>query len=157
MNNPAPTLSTLNTALAQTRAQMAVMESLRETGERLFSSICRGDIDSLGDILEARAEACAKLNDLIATSSPLAANLDQLAASSSPDISAVAAEILRVTKQMDILRMQILTRQNECEEALRAALADTSRQLREAAGQKKVRTAYQSTPTASPRYLDSRK
>ncbi len=136
---------------------MAEMESLRETGDRLFSSICRGDTDSLNDILEARSAACAKLSRLVSESAPLASNLDQLAASSDSEASQIAADIQLTTRQIDLLRTQILAKQNECEEALRAAVEDTSRQLREAAGQKRVRAAYQAPPTASPRYLDSRK
>lgn|GEM_PF-4234624 len=155
--NPTEISSALHACVSETRAQIAAMESLRETGDRLFASICRGDTDSLGDILEARTAACMKLSELSSAASPLDRNLDQLAASEHPEIREAAAEMLQMTRQIELLRIQILTAQHECEEALRAALADTARQLRETAGEKKVRFAYKAATAASPRYLDSRK
>lgn len=157
-NNQGPILSALVACLSQTRAQMAAMESLGQTGEQLFACICRGDTGSLGHILEARSAACVRINELASTASPLdQGKIGQFAASGDPQIRETASEILQITGQIDLLRAQILTRQNECEEALRAALADTARQLREAAGEKKVRFAYQRAVPTSPQYLDSRK
>lgn len=156
-NNPAETLASLNAHMSQTRSQIAAMEALRETGDRLFASICRGDMDSLGDILEARSAACVRLNQLAVAADPIHGSLDTSANSEYPQIREAAAELLRLNEQMDSLRTQILTNQQECEEALRAALADTGRQLREAAGEKKVRFAYQAATATSPQYLDSRK
>lgn len=157
-NNPAEVISSLKACLSETQAQLAAMEALRETGDRLFTSICQGHTGSLDAILEARSAACVKLNQLAATASPVRGDLDQLAAASAyPEIRETAAEILRTTRQVDLLRIKIMTAQNECEEALRAAVADTARQLRQAAGEKKVRLAYNAATVTTPRYLDSRK
>ena len=155
-NNPEQILSALTVCVTQTHAQLAAMEALRDTGEQLFASICRGDIDSLGEILEARSAACVRLNQFAEKASPVA-NLDQWATCEHTQIRNAATEILRTNEIIDHLRAQILSNQQECEEALRAALADTGRQLREAAGEKKVRFAYQSATVTSPQYLDSRK
>lgn len=155
--NPMEIVSALKARAAQMHMQKAAMESLHETGERLFASICRGDTESLNGILDARAAACVNLGKLSSAASQLNYNLDQLAVSEHHEIREAAAELLQATKRIDLLKIQTLTAQHECEEALRAALADTARQLRETAGEKKVRFAYNAATATSPQYLDSRK
>jgi hypothetical protein len=150
-------VSSLNAYAAMMREQLAAMEALSETSERLFASICRGDTESLSGILEARSAACVRLSKLASAAPPLRFDIDQLAKSEHAEISQAATDILQSTRSIELLRIKTLTRQNECEEAMRAALADTARQLREAAGEKKVRFTYQAATATSPRYLDSRK
>ena len=156
-DNPAEVLAALNNCLLNAHAQVAAMESLRETGDRIFAGICGGDTGSLNQLLEARSAACLRISKLGSSATAAPGNLDQLATSPNPNISNTAAEILRANRQIDTLRTQILNNQQQCEEALRAAIADTSRQLRAAAGNRKVRTMYGPAVAATPRFLDSRK
>lgn len=149
-----PALTAFAAVISQ---QKEAMEVLHETSERLFECICRGDTGSLTGIIETRSAACIDLGKVVSTASAVDFNLEELANSQHREIRQVASEILQTSRQIELLRIRIMTRQSECEEALRAALADTARQLRGTAGEKKVRFAYQAAPGPTPRYLDSRK
>jgi hypothetical protein len=150
-------LSTLGVYVAAMRRKRAAMESLQETGDRLLQSISRGDTAPLGDILNARAAACVELGRAFSAGSSSDFDLSRLACSELAEVREAAAEIMEDQRRIESLRERTLAAQSECETALRAALAETARQLRETAGHKKVRSAYRAQSPGPPRFLDSKK
>lgn len=145
----------MNSALEAYRAaaqeQIAAMELVQETSDLLLRCIRRGDTSSLDGILDRRASACLAVSRAFARPLP-ELNVTQRGLSNKP----AAVEIVQTRQRIERLKERVLTSQQECEAALRAALDDVRRQLRETSGRRKVTTAYQSPPAGPPRFLDHR-
>ena len=155
--NSTDMLSSLNVCVKDMREKRAALESVQETSRQLLHTISCGDAGSLGDLLDARAAACAELGRAFSAAPPLDVHVDRLVDCRYPEAREVAAEIAENRRSLESLVQQTLATQNECEQALRAALAQTARQLRETVEQNKVRSAYSEVSLSSPRFLDSRK
>ena len=111
------------------RAAAKAVDDLQAVSRTLIEEIASGGTTSLSDLLDVRAAACADLARLIE----------------------------RGIQFDDSELRQILALQAECEEAIRAAVDDTSRRLRDLAAQRRVRFVYSGGgQTGPPRFVDKR-
>ena len=155
--NQADMLGALQECVSTMRDKRAAMNSLQEISARLLQSISCGDTGSLADVLDARAQACQELGRLFSLRPSFDLDLNGLADAAQPEIKKSATDILESERQLEFLRVQTLAMQSECEEALRAALAVTTRRMQDSTNQKNIRSAY-CMPSPSPsRFLDKKK
>ena len=157
MSRSTEMLAELNVYVAAMRMRRAAMESLQQASDSLLRSISCGDAASLGDLLDARAAACRELGKVFSAGPSFDLDIARLAESEHSDVREAAAGVLESRQRIESLRLRVLATQDECEQALRTALADTARQLRDTVEHKKVRSAYHVASPAPPRFLDSMK
>ncbi len=113
----------------QTNNYIEVVDQLEALTRTILDAVECESTGSVCDLLNARAAACADLARLIESGLCL----------DGPDLR------------------RILALQAECEEAIRLAIDDTSRRIRELAEERKVRSAYSGrSDSALPRFMDRR-
>lgn len=114
---------------APERTAPNVVHDLQAVSRTLIETVTSGNTTSVSDLLDARAAACADLARLIERGLQL----------DDPELR------------------QILAVQAECEEAIREAVEDTARKLRELTAQRRVRFVYSGGgQTGPPCFVDKR-
>lgn len=150
-------LSTLGAYVESLRQKRQAFEHLQDTSLILLGSAASADPKSLDAMVTRRAEACLELGRLLSGVSVAEPDISSFSGSENTQIRQLATQAQAGAQELESLSEQILATQEQCEQVLRSALADTSKKLREAVQHKRVNSAYKSPRSERPQFLDKRK